>query len=282
MSAAGNAERSAWVMCLPAVALVGIALLVPLGLMFGMSLYGQDEQLSSENYRRLFEPLYLRSAWNTLKLAAVVTLTCALAGYPLCYFMSRLGRRGATLVMLFVLLPLWTSVLVRTYAWLILLQRRGVINDALLWLGVIGEPLRLVHNFLGATIGMVHVLLPFLILPLYSSMRAIPAEYTRAAASLGASPLKAFWQVFFPLSIPGLAAGVLLVFILSLGFFVTPSLLGGGKVSTWPVHVESALAIYPHAGAASALGIGLLVVTLALVGLLQAAQRRFSRRHLGR
>jgi ABC-type spermidine/putrescine transport system permease subunit I len=269
-------------MCSPALGIVAVALLAPLCLMFIMSLYGQDGRLSAENYVRLFEPLYRRSAWITLKLAFWVTVCCALAGYPLCYFMSRLTPRRAAAVMMLVLLPFWTSVLVRTYAWLILLQRRGIVNDALQSLGVIEEPLRLVHNFFGAAVGMIHVLLPFLVLPLYSNMRAISGDYVRAAASLGASPSRAFWQIFFPLTIPGLAAGLLLVFILSLGFFVTPSLLGGGKVSTWPVHVESALAIYPHAGAASALGIGLLVITLALVSTLRAVERRLTAANSGR
>jgi ABC-type spermidine/putrescine transport system permease subunit I len=269
---------SAMLMCTPALVLVVLALIAPLGLMFALSLVGQDGQLSAENYVRLFEPLYVRSAWVTFKLAMTVTVCCALAGYPLCYFMSRLQPRAASVALLLVLLPFWTSLLVRTYAWLVLLQRRGIVNESLQAVGVIDEPLRLVHNFFGTTVGMVHVLLPFLVLPLYANMRAIPAHYVNAAMSLGASPRRAFWQIFFPMSFPGLTAGLALVFIMSLGFFVTPALLGGGKVSTWPVRVESALAIYPHAGAAAALGIGLLVATLALVGVLRIAQRSFTKR----
>jgi ABC-type spermidine/putrescine transport system permease subunit I len=268
-------DMSAFLMCSPALVLVALALIAPLCLMLVLSLEGQDGRLGAENYLRLFEPLYARSAWITLKLAVAVTACCALAGYPLCYYMSRLRPRAAGVALLLVLLPFWTSLLVRTYAWLILLQRRGIVNESLQSMGVIDEPLRLVHNFFGTTVGMVHVLLPFLVLPLYANMRAIPPHYVNAAMSLGASPRRAFWQVFFPLSFPGLSAGLSLVFILSLGFFVTPSLLGGGKVSTWPVRVESALAIYPSAGAAAALGIGLLVATLALIGVMRIAQRRF-------
>jgi ABC-type spermidine/putrescine transport system permease subunit I len=263
-------------MSLPALVLVALALIAPLCLMFAMSLYGQDGRISAENYLRLFEPLYLLSAWITLKLAIAVAVACALLGYPLCYFMSRLSPSRASAVMLLVLLPFWTSVLVRTYAWLVLLRRHGIVNEALQSLGLINEPLRLVHNFFGVVVAMTHVLLPFLILPLYANMRAISPDYVRAATSLGASPTRAFRQVFLPLSVPGLAAGLILVFVLSLGFFVTPALLGGGKVSTWPVHVESALAIYPHAGAASALGIGLLAIVFALMGVLQVARRRLA------
>jgi putative spermidine/putrescine transport system permease protein len=269
-------DWAALLMCTPALVLVSVALLAPLLLMFVLSVHDQNGDLTAENYLRLLEPLYVRSAWITIKLAFTVTLGCALLGYPLCYFLSRLSARSAGVALLLVLLPFWTSVLVRTYAWLILLQRRGVVNDALQSAGLIDEPLRLVHNFFGTTVGMIHVLLPFLALPLYTNMRSIPGEYVRAASSLGSSPAHAFWRVFFPLSLPGLTAGMTLVFILSLGFFVTPALLGGGKVSTWPVHVEKALAIYPDAGAASALGIGLLTVTLTLLGLLRLASRRFT------
>jgi putative spermidine/putrescine transport system permease protein len=268
----------ALLMCSPALVLVSIALLAPLALMFVLSIQGADGTLSADHYLRLFEPLYVRSAWITFKLAFVVTVGCALLGYPLSYFLSKLGARAAGFALLLVLLPFWTSVLVRTYAWLILLQRRGIVNDALQSLGIVDEPLRLVHNFFGTAVGMIHVLLPFLVLPLYANMRSIPGEYVRAAASLGATPSQAFRQVFLPLSLPGLTAGMTLVFILSLGFFVTPSLLGGGKVSTWPVHIETALAIYPDAGAASALGIGLLTVTLALFGLLYAVRLRVAKR----
>lgn len=274
-------RASAWFMCSPAVVLVALALLVPLCLMFVTSLQDENGHFSGENYRRLFEPLYIRSAWITLKLAFTVSVCCALCGYPLAYYMSRLSTRAAAWLMILVLLPFWTSVLVRTYAWIILLQRRGIANNVLQSLGLTDEPLRLVHNFFGAVVGMTHVLLPFLVLPLYSSMRSISADYSRAALSLGASPTRAFWQIFFPLSFPGLAAGLLLVFILSLGFFVTPSLLGGGKVTTWPVLVESALSIYPHPGAASALGVALLAVTLLFVAVMRFTERRLLSRQRG-
>jgi len=275
-------RTTAWLMCSPALVLVALALLIPLGLMLFTSLQDADGHFTGENYARLIEPLYVRSAWITLKLALTVSACCALLGYPLAYFMCRLSARRAAWLMILVLLPFWTSVLVRTYAWIILLQRRGIVNSALQSLGIIEEPLRLVHNFSGAVVGMTHVLLPFLVLPLYSSMRAISTDYPRAALSLGASPTRAFWQIFFPLSFPGLAAGLLLVFILSLGFFVTPSLLGGGKVTTWPVLVESALAIYPHPGAASALGVALLAVTLLFVAIMRFTERRLLSRQRGR
>jgi putative spermidine/putrescine transport system permease protein/spermidine/putrescine transport system permease protein len=172
------------------------------------------------------------------------------------------------LLLLLILFPIWTSLLVRCYAWLVLLQRRGLINNWLTDLGLIDGPLRLVHNFLGTTIGMVHIMLPFMVLPLYASMRAINADYMRAAANLGASPVKAFWQIYVPLSLPGLAAGIVIVFVLCLGFYVTPALLGGGRVMMWSMQIERNVTYYGDWGAASALGVVLLVMTLGILWLI--------------
>jgi ABC-type spermidine/putrescine transport system permease subunit I len=167
--------------------------------------------------------------------------------------------------MIAVLLPLWTSLLVRTYAWLVLLQRKGLINNWAIELGLWTEPIALVHNMLGTLIGTVHVMLPFLILPLYSSMRAIDRNYLRAAANLGASPLKTFWSVFFPLALPGMATGALIVFILCLGFYITPAVLGGGKVIMVSSRIANDIEIFFNWGAASALGVVLLALTALLI-----------------
>jgi putative spermidine/putrescine transport system permease protein/spermidine/putrescine transport system permease protein len=167
--------------------------------------------------------------------------------------------------MISVILPFWTSVLVRTYAWLIILQRRGLVNDWLMSLGIIDEPLQLAHNFTGVIVGMSHVMLPFLVLPLYASMKAIDRDYLRAGLNLGASPTKPFWQVFFPLSLPGLSAGLVLVFVICLGFFVTPALKGGGKVFMWSMRIEQTSRLYTNWGAASAMGVVLLVLTLGIL-----------------
>jgi putative spermidine/putrescine transport system permease protein/spermidine/putrescine transport system permease protein len=167
--------------------------------------------------------------------------------------------------MLLVLFPVWTSILVRCYAWLVLLQRRGVVNTWLQDMGLIDAPLRLMHNFTGTAIGMVHIMLPFMVLPLYATMRSINRDYMRAAANLGASPVKAFWQVFVPLSLPGLFAGIIIVFVLCLGFYVTPALLGGGRVMMWSMQIERNVTYHSDWGAASALGVVLLVMTFAIL-----------------
>jgi len=247
----------------PAVLLTAFIVLVPVGWLFWLSLFDDTGALSWENYARLVEqPSYVRTFKTTFQVSFVVTAVCVVLGYPLAYMLSQLPRRAAGLCMVFVILPFWTSVLVRTYAWLVILQRKGLVNDWLIAAGLTDQPLQLVHNFAGVVVGMSHVLLPFLVLPLYASMKAIDRDLLRAAMNLGASPVAAFWQVFFPLSLPGLAAGVVLIFVLCLGFFVTPALMGGGRVIMWAMRIESTVSLYANWGAASALGVALLVVTL--------------------
>ena len=194
-----------------------------------------------------------------------MTVICVLLGYPLCYWLTKVRGSTAAILMVFVLVPFWMSVLVRTYAWLVLLQRNGIINSSLMSLGIIEEPLQLAHNLTGSIIGMVHIMLPFLVLPLYATMRNIDTDLVRAAVGLGSSPRGAFWRVFFPMSLPGLFAGIVLVFILSLGFFVTPALLGGGRVQMLAQRIESTITVYSNWGAASALGVVLLLLALAMI-----------------
>lgn len=248
----------------PSLALIFLVMGLPTLWLFGMSFIGKDG-FTLEHYIRMIEqPSYLRIFRTTVEVSVVVTAVCVVLGYPLAYLLAQLPARVANICMVFVILPFWTSVLVRTYAWLVLLQRKGIINDTLTSLGLIDEPLQLVHNYTGTVIGMVHVLLPFLILPLYASMKGIDGNYAKAAASMGASPTRSFWTVFFPLSLPGLLGGTLLVFVLSLGFYITPELLGGGKVIMVSMKIQQNAALYFNWGAASALGVVLLVSTLGL------------------
>jgi ABC-type spermidine/putrescine transport system permease subunit I len=256
---------------LPALALVGITMLAPVAWLFWLSFLGDDGGFTLRHYARMLEqPSYARTFRATFEVSLLTTAICVLLGYPLAYFLSQLPRRAANLCMIAVLLPFWTSLLVRTYAWLVLLQRQGLINTWGMNLGLWDEPLALVHNLTGTLIGMVHIMLPFLVLPAYGSMRAIDRDYLKAAANLGAGPVRAFWTVFFPLSIPGLAAGAVIVFILCLGFYVTPAVLGGGKVILISNRIANDIELFFNWGAASALGAVLLVLTL---GFLYLASR---------
>ena len=251
---------------MPYLFMVFFLIVIPVGWLFYMSFIGRDGTLSMENYTRMLKSkAYVRIFLTTFKISFLTTLICAVLGYPLAYFMSQLSNRWANICMIGVLIPFWTSLLVRTYAWLVLLQKKGVVNSMAIDIGLISEPIKFVHNTSGTLIGMVHIMLPFLILPLYANMKAIDKDCLKAASSLGATPTRAFWTVFFPLSIPGLLAGLLIVFVLCLGFYVTPAVLGGGKVIMVAMKISSNIELYFSWGAASALGVVLLTVTMAIL-----------------
>jgi len=173
--------------------------------------------------------IYVQLFWRTMMISGTVMGLCLLLGYPVAYLLATLPLRTSNLLMIMVLLPFWTSLLVRTTAWIALLQSQGVINDLLVYVGITTDDARfsLIYNMTGTIVAMTHILLPFMILPLYSVMKTIPPSYMRAARSLGATPTKAFIKVYMPQTIPGIGAGGLLVFILAIGYYITPALVGG-------------------------------------------------------
>lgn len=265
-------QRDRWVnlvLSTPAILTIAVVVFLPILWLGWMSFFDPAGQLTTENYARIWESdLYLETFIITFKISLTVTVLCALLGYPLAYTLTRLPSTAAAIGMICVLIPFWTAILVRTYAWLVLLQRKGVINSILLQSGLIDEPLQLAHNMTGSIIGMVHVMLPFLVLPVYATMKSINQDLLRASQSMGASPTESFWRVFFPMSLPGLFAGVVMVFVLSLGFFTTPALLGGGRVQMLAQRIESSVTLYANWGAASALGVVLIVIAFACIALL--------------
>ena len=213
--------------------------------------------------QRIHVTIYLR----TLGVALTVTLMCILLGFPLSYLLAHLRDKTANLLLILVLLPFWTSLLVRTTAWMVVLQKEGVINSVLQTLGLIAEPLPLVFNRFGVVAAMTHILLPFMILPMYSVMRQIPPSYVRAARSLGASPSTAFLRVYLPQCVPGVGAGALLVFILALGYYITPALLGGSTDQMISYFVADNMGRSLNWGLASALAAILLGAVLVLYAL---------------
>lgn len=247
----------------PAVLVVFLLLLIPMGWLIGQSVYADGFTL--EHYQRIFtEGIYWNTFWLTFRISFIVTLLALLMGYPIAYAASILPQRWAMLVLALVILPFWTSVLVRAYAWLILLQRSGVVNETLMASGITDSPLSLVHNELGTIIATVHILLPFMVLPLYATMQKIPQDLVQAGASLGGSPLHVFIRVFFPLSLSGVMAGMTLVFVLCLGFYITPELVGGGRTVMASMLVSRNIQLYSDWGAASAVSVVLLVCVLAI------------------
>jgi len=201
---------------------------------------------------------------RTFYIAALVTLLTLLLGYPVAYVLTIAPRTVAALMMLMVLLPLWTSLLVRTTAWVVLLQSNGVINDMLLSLHLVGERLQLIFTRFGTVTAMTHIQLPFTILPIYSVMRAIPTTQLRAARSLGAPPTSAFWRIYAPQTLPGVIAGCLMTFILSLGYYITPALVGGSRDQMVSNFIADFINRDLNWGMASGLGVVLLVMTLVI------------------
>ncbi|WP_058281066.1 ABC transporter permease [Ruegeria denitrificans] len=203
---------------------------------------------------------------RTLFMSLVITGSCILLAYPVSYLLANLPMRVSNLLMILVLLPFWTSLLVRTSAWKVMLQQQGVINETLVWLGLVADDARLViiNNQIGTIVAMTHILLPFMILPMYSVMQTIPPTYTRAAKSMGATNWTTFWRIYFPQSIPGIGAGSILVFILAIGYYITPEIVGGTKgvfiSNRIAYHISSSL----NWGLAAALGTILLAVVMLL------------------
>ena len=210
--------------------------------------------------QRAFGPILFR----TFQISFVVTLFCLALAYPLAWWLASLPARKANLLMILVLVPFWTSILVRVAAWIVLLQSEGLVNRGLMGIGLIDSPLALLFNRAGVVIAMVHILLPFMILPLYSVMKNVPATYIRAAVSLGSTPLSAFFRVYVPQTYPGISAGALLVFILSIGYYVTPALLGGADDQMLSYYIARYTNVEVNWGMACALGAVLLTATMIL------------------
>jgi putative spermidine/putrescine transport system permease protein len=207
------------------------------------------------------ESIYISIITRTIYISTAVTLLCLLLGFPIAYFLATAKPRVRNLLMIVLLLVFWTSLLVRTLSWILVLQNHGVVNSALLASGLISEPLELVFNRIGVYIAMTHVLLPFMVLPLYSVMRGIPPTYLRAAHSLGAKPFTAFRRVYIPQTLPGIGAGALMVFIQALGYYITPALVGGPKDQMVSYFVAFFVNERVNWSMASALGVVLLVLT---------------------
>lgn len=260
---------------LPALLFLAVFYFIPVVLLLSQS----AEQGSTEHFRKaLGDGLYLRVLFETLLIAGYTTVFTLLLGYGVAYVMATLESRIAGLViLLLVLLPFWTSVLVRTYGWMVILGRNGLLNRLLLEAGVIDAPLAMMNNTLGVVIGMVHVLLPYMIFPLVAVMKRIDPSLVPAAIGLGASPLAAFVRVYLPLSIPGVVAGATLVFVLSVGFYITPALLGGGKVAMMAVLIEQQVRTFLNWPLAAALSVVLLAATLGVFAAIKGLASRTMR-----
>lgn len=257
--------RHVWLaLTLPAVAFMLIAFVYPIARILLRSIL--DPEPTTEHYREMLaNPAYLRVLLNTFQISVVVTLLSLVLGYPVAYVLSKLRGIPASLLIAGIVLPLWTSELVRSFAWTIILGRQGPLNQALQGLGLIERPVGLLFNAPAVYIGATHIMLPFMILPLYSVMRAIDPRLTQAALSMGATPFAAFRNVFLPLSMPGVVSGCLLVFVLATGFFVTPSILGSEQETMIAMLIETEARRSLNWGMASALAVALLASTAVIL-----------------
>ncbi|WP_223426281.1 ABC transporter permease [Tateyamaria pelophila] len=220
---------------------------------------GADGSIGARDVQ-IYKQLYTK----TLKMALTITVLTLLLGYPLAFFMSQASDSLSNFLMVFVLLPFWTSLLVRTTAWIALLQAGGVVNSSLIWLGITDEPIELLYNEFSTILAMTHILLPFMVLPLYAVMRGIDPSFMRAAISMGSTPLGAWYKIYLPMSLPGLSAGALLVFIISVGYYITPALVGGTDGQMISNIIAFHMQVSNNWELAAALGSLLLILILVL------------------
>jgi len=258
---------------LPSALLFALFFFLPIGLMAAMSLLTGNPvvaphvDLTTRHYARIInDPYYLEVIWTTIRIGLWTTLTSLVIGYPLAHWMARIkSRAGHALLLMAVLAPMLTGIVVRTFAWMALLSDKGVINQTLISLGLISQPLKLMYNETGIVIGLVHIYVPFMVLTLTGVIGRIDERLEQAAENLGASPARAFLEVTLPLSLPGILAGSLLVFALAISAYVTPILLGGFQIMTLPILIYQQISANFNIGFAAALGMVLLLVSFILV-----------------
>jgi putative spermidine/putrescine transport system permease protein len=272
-SSAAQRPNSLALFILPSVLLFALFFFLPIGLMALMSVLTGNPVVApkvaftTRHYARMFDdPYYLEVIWTTIRIGLVTTLVALAIGYPLAHWMARIkSRTGHALLLMAVLAPMLTGIVVRTFAWMTLLSDKGVVNQTLMSLGVIGQPLKLMYTETGIVVGLVHIYVPFMVLTLTGVIGRIDERLEQAAENLGASPLRAFLEVTLPLSLPGILAGSLLVFALAISAYVTPILLGGFQIMTLPILIYQQISANFNVGFAAALGIVLLMLSLGLV-----------------
>jgi len=263
-----NAPRDrTLLLMLPALAVLVLMFLLPLALFFVRSFTefeGTTAEFIDQGRDLLWSQAYLTALGTTNWISLIVTVTTLLIGYPIAYYLTTATSVGVRIVVLSIVLPYFTSIIVRTFSWMVLLGDHGLVNDVLLATGLIGAPLSLMYNRLGVLIGMSYVLLPYMVLTLYAAMRAIDPALLRAATGLGAGGFYTFRRVYFPLSLHGVLSGALIVYILSIGFFITPALMGGQHDIMIAMLIDRALEVAVDWPSAALMSLTLLVVTLAL------------------
>ena len=258
-----NENTGKVLLLVPAVAYLSVVFFYPLLKFFALSF---KPYFSLTNYHHFFKTaVYTEVLLRTFFISAEVTFFCFILGYPVACLLARVSTGKRNMLLIFILLPYWTSILVRSFSWMIVLGTKGLVNSALINVGLITEPVKLMYTNFAVVVGMVHVLLPVMILPIYSVVVNIDQSLIKASLNLGASPVRTFWKVFFPLSLSGVWSGSLLVFIIALGFFITPSLLGGRESVMLSMLIEEQAEYILNLNFAATISIILMISTIILL-----------------
>ena len=256
--------KQEYFLIIPAILLTIIIIIFPIFELLKSSFF--DPNFTLIHLEKFFsKTLYLRVLFNTVKISLFTTLFCFLLGYPSAYFIAHSSKRFRGYFLFLILLPFWVSILIRSYSWMAVLGIEGVINTTLIFLGIIDQPIRMLYTTGTVYLAMVQIMLPIMILTCYGSMIRVEGDYVKAARILGASPIQAFYKVYFPLSFPGVASGSIIIFILSMGFFITPALVGGKKDMMIGNLINFQINQLLNWGFASFIGLALLITTLLIV-----------------
>jgi ABC-type spermidine/putrescine transport system permease subunit I len=254
----------AFYLLLPILILLIVFMVVPVFRIFVLSFFDPDFTL--KHYLKFYNVgIYSQILLRTLTISLMVSFCCLIVGYPVAYLMADVPSKTSKILLIFVVLPMWTGILVRTYAWMVLLGRKGILNKLLIYLDVIAEPIKVLYTTKAVVLAMVQILVPLMILPLYATMKGIDRNLLKASNILGAGPLRTFWRIFLPLSTPSILAGFTLVFILSMAFFITPALVGGRKDIMIAMLIESQVTRLLNWGFAAALSLILMAMTLIII-----------------
>jgi ABC-type spermidine/putrescine transport system permease subunit I len=254
----------AYYLLLPILILLVVFMVVPVFRIFVLSFFDPDFTL--KHYLKFYNVgIYFQILLRTLTISLMVSFCCLIVGYPVAYLMADVSEKKAKILLIFVVLPMWTGILVRTYAWMVLLGRKGILNKMFIYFDVIAEPLKILYTTKAVVLAMVQILVPLMILPLYATMKGIDRNLLKASNILGANPLRTFWRIFLPLSTPGILAGFTLVFILSMAFFITPALVGGRKDIMIAMLIESQVTRLLNWGFAAALSLILMAMTMIII-----------------
>jgi spermidine/putrescine transport system permease protein len=261
-------------LCTLSPLVIWLSILVAVPLMFVITIgflsrgtYGNVEfKFTLENYMRIFNPLYLKMLLSSLWLSLITTIICLAAGYPFAYFIANAPKRIRGILLMLIIIPFWTNSLIRTYAWITLLRTSGIINSYLMQLGMINEPIQFLYTNGAVVLGLAYTLFPFMVLPLYASIESLDKRYLEAASDLGARPWTTFWCVTVPLTMPGIIAGCILVFIPTLGLFFIPDLMGGSKIMLISNFIKNQFLTARDWPFGSAASIVLIALTFILLG----------------